>query len=139
MALTTSRISVVRGRPNSRGGGNKASVSAHSHPSRRLHSADHRGDSAVEWFQSTSCAPVSLGNQMDTQVAEITQFILGKTLTRIPLKQLIRIRAALRSMFGRHNWRRGRRVGALSVQHARPKLRQRLLCSAVRPYPCPEI
>ena len=49
-------------------------------PSRRLHSEDYRGDTVVEWFRSTSCAPVSFGNQTDTQVAEITQFILGRTL-----------------------------------------------------------
>src|SRR6516162_6368126 len=50
------------------------------HPSRRLHSEDYRDDTVVEWFRSTSCAPVSFGNQTDTQVAEITQFILGRTL-----------------------------------------------------------
>src|SRR5262249_18435912 len=50
------------------------------HRSCRLHSEDYRGDTAVEWFRSTSCAPVSFANQMDTQAAEITQFILGRTL-----------------------------------------------------------
>src|SRR6266852_5785394 len=53
--------------------------------SRRLHSEDHRGDIAAEWFQSTSCAPVSFGNQKDTQDTGITQFILGQTLRPEPL------------------------------------------------------
>src|SRR5271169_2585540 len=82
MALTTSRISAqwCVAAPISAAAEAKLRSAPIPHPSRRLHSADHRGDIAVEWFQSTSCAPVSFGNQMDTQVSEITQFILGQTL-----------------------------------------------------------
>lgn len=67
-------------RPSFLAGGNKGSIDPIPHRWHRLHSADHRGDTAAEWFLSTSCAPVQFGNQMDTQAVETTQFILGVLL-----------------------------------------------------------
>ncbi len=57
-ALTTSRRSVVRGRPKVLANGMNGSVSAHSHQSCRLRSAGHRAHTSPEWSQSTCCASV---------------------------------------------------------------------------------
>ena len=47
-----------------------------------MHSEDRRrGDTIAEWFPFKPCALVSFAYQLDTQVTEITQFILGQTLS----------------------------------------------------------
>jgi hypothetical protein len=47
-----------------------------------VHSEDRRrGDTIAEWFPFKPCALVSFAYQLDTQVTEITQFILGQTLS----------------------------------------------------------